>query len=104
LFVLPTNQENFGFVLIEALASGLPVVTTRGVDIWPELESSGAAKIADGSPDSIASSVRAMLASPEELGAMRQRGREWAFRTMDPARIVQRFEAFYEKCSAIARR
>ena len=33
VFVLPTHQENFGLVLPEAMACGVPVVTTRGTDI-----------------------------------------------------------------------
>ena len=37
LFVLPTHTENFGIVIVEALAHGVPVITTRGAP-WAELE------------------------------------------------------------------
>jgi glycosyltransferase involved in cell wall biosynthesis len=41
-FILPSHQENFGVVVAEALACGLPVLTTRKVNIWREVHNAGA--------------------------------------------------------------
>jgi glycosyltransferase involved in cell wall biosynthesis len=40
LFVLPTHSENFGIVIAEALARGLPAITTRGAP-WRDLKDHG---------------------------------------------------------------
>jgi glycosyltransferase involved in cell wall biosynthesis len=95
LFVLPTSQENFGFVLVEALAAGTPVITTRGVDIWPELDATGAAWIVDQTPDAIAHAVRTALADRPALAAKAAAARAWALAEFSGDAIVRRYEALY---------
>ncbi len=96
LFVLPTSQENFGFVLIEALACRTPVVTTRGVDIWPELEASGGAVTCDADAESLASGIAPLLGDSQRRHAMGRAGRDWVFSQLNEGRLVERFEAMYE--------
>ena len=60
LLALPTQQENFGLALAEAMACGTPVITTRGTDIWKEIQSAGAI-ITDRSPAAFAQAIRNLL-------------------------------------------
>jgi glycosyltransferase involved in cell wall biosynthesis len=47
IFVLPSHQENFGFVVAEALACGVPALISNKVNIWREVEGDGAAFVAE---------------------------------------------------------
>ncbi len=43
--VLPSHQENFGFVVVEALACGKPVLISNQVNIWEEVDANNAGLI-----------------------------------------------------------
>ncbi len=95
IFVLPTSQENFGFVFFEALACGTPVITTPGVDVWRELESSGGAVIAPRTPADFAAAIEPFAKDSGRSKAMGSSGREWILRELAPEAIVARFRKMY---------
>lgn len=95
MFVLPSQHENFGVVFIEALGCGLPVITTHAVGLSAELESSGAAILADRTPEQFAAAIENLLADRRRSVQMGARGREWVFATFDPGASVGRFESLY---------
>jgi glycosyltransferase involved in cell wall biosynthesis len=99
VFVLPTSQENFGFVLIEALAAGTPVVTTKGVDIWSELLASGGVEVVD--PPNAAGIALGVERALADRARMSEAGRRWALAEFGGDGIGARCQAMYER--AIAR-
>ena len=80
LFVLPTFSENFGLVVAEALAYGLPVITTRGAP-WADLETHGCGWWIETGVAPLVEALRAAMAlSDAERAAMGARGRVYVRR------------------------
>ena len=99
LFVLPTSQENFGFVFFEALAAGLPVVTTDLIDTAKEIEESGGGFIVSQSGESIANACERALAEGDALASRGLQGRAWTFQNLDSERSAAAFESLYREYS-----
>jgi len=93
VFVLPTHQENFGLVLAEAMACATPVVTTKGTDIWREVEQGGA-RIADMTPESIAEKIREVV-SDDVQDKIGQQGCEFIHQWLDRNTVVDGYEKIY---------
>jgi glycosyltransferase involved in cell wall biosynthesis len=102
VFVLPTSQENFGLALTESLASGTPVITTPGVDIWPELEDSGGAMIVKAAPRPFADAIRELTMDPDRAHEMGRLGRRWVLEHLNPAIVTQRYCDLYQRLSTNA--
>jgi colanic acid/amylovoran biosynthesis glycosyltransferase len=77
VFVLPSFAEGVPAVLMEAMAMGLPVVTTRVAGI-PELVEDGQSGfvVPPGRVDALVEAVRRLASDPELRREMGERGRE----------------------------
>ncbi len=96
-FWLPTHQENFGQVLVEAMAVNCPVVVTQGTDIWAKLQEGGAV-IVEPDPASMAAAINPLLDAPAELKQRGLRGRPFVRGWLDPAACVQPYRELYHSC------
>jgi glycosyltransferase involved in cell wall biosynthesis len=98
VFALPTHHENFGYVLVEALACGVCLITTRGVAIATELHSTGAAVLADATPEGFAEAIDTLLVDRKSLHARGEVGRQRALAWFDGQQIIRQYEQMYFHC------
>ena len=55
--ILPTYSENFGYIVLESLARGVPVLTTKNTP-WLEIKKKNSGWISDNSVDSMTRSLK----------------------------------------------
>ena len=72
VFCLPSVQEGFGIVLLEAMAAGKPIVASRAAAI-PEVAPHGLL-VAPENPEALAAAIEALYRSPDERAAIAAEG------------------------------
>lgn len=95
LFLLPSWSENFGMAIAEALAHGVPVITTTGTP-WSSIARAGCGWWVDLGGGELAGAIReATAASVSDLRLMGSRGREMVSENFEWSRIAAMLIAFY---------
>ena len=77
VLVFPSLEETFGLPVLEAMAAGLPVVTSHGSAL-PEAAGESALLVDPENPEEIAAAVRRILESPELRAELIRKGRQRA--------------------------
>ena len=104
LFVLPSHSESFGMAIVEALAHGLPVLTTTGAP-WSMLPGRGCGWSVDPTVNGIAEGLRqATSCESKLLRAIGARGRELVASEFGWKGIANQFVATYKKLLTTKRR
>ena len=97
ILVLPSLSENFGNVVLEAMAAACPVVVTPEVGLARVVAESGAGVVTAGDPEALGKTLRAMLRDKSELERMGRRGRERALRDFTWDAVAVQMESAYRE-------
>ncbi len=87
LLLMPSETESFGMAAAEALAAGVPVLTSDVVPVGQQAAAAGAGRAVPIAVPAFAQALRELLADPVALRAMGQRGQKLARQCFD-TRVV----------------
>jgi len=93
--VLPSYSENFGNVVLEAMAAGRPAIVTPEVGLAPVVGESGAGWVVDGAPGSLGAKIAEVVADPAMADHAGRAGRELVHRLFSWHHVAGQMERVY---------
>lgn len=103
LLILPSYSESFGMVVAEALAHGLPVLTTTGTP-WSELTKRGCGWWVEPTVEALVQGLRQSTSQDDAtLRAMGAKGRTWVAAQFGWDAVAKEFLAAYEQLLAFGK-
>jgi glycosyltransferase involved in cell wall biosynthesis len=98
--VLPSLSENFGNVVLEAMAVEMPVIVTPEVGLASDVASAGAGIVASGEPEPLAAAIGNLLRDAAGRATMGRRGRELVAARYTWDRVAMQMEEHYQRIAA----
>ncbi|MGE0704373.1 MAG: glycosyltransferase [Vicinamibacterales bacterium] len=95
LYVLPSEQENFGISVVESMACGVPVLVSPGVNLAADIHRSAAGWIVERNPAAWSDALKHAMDSSEERAGRGARARDFATRFRWNT-VAARLATFYE--------
>ncbi|MEI6719641.1 MAG: glycosyltransferase [Betaproteobacteria bacterium] len=97
-FILPSHQENFGIVVAEALACGLPVLISNQVQIWREVNSARAGFVAPDDLEGTFSLINRWLdCTPDQWLTLRRHALRCYREKFQASAYARRFEQIVDQ-------
>lgn len=94
--VVPSDFENFGNIITEALVKGIPVISSKGTP-WQELNTHRCGWWVDNDVDTLAATLREALALPEaERVEMGERGKRLVKENYSMEMVAEKMKRLYE--------
>jgi glycosyltransferase involved in cell wall biosynthesis len=100
VFVLPSYQENFGIVVIEALAAGTPVVISDQVNIHRQISEANLGLVVPTQIDPLAEALDRYLGDDAFRSQAAGRARPYAQETYDRDENARQWREHYERVMA----
>jgi len=98
LFLLPSEEESFGLAALEALACGVPVISTSGTGLTEVIEDGVNGFLHDvGDTSAMADSALMLLKDTEKLTSFKRNARTLAVEKFNAEKIINVYEDYYRE-------
>jgi len=90
LLIMPSEMESFGMAALEALAAGVPILTSNNVPIGNWAEMAGAGQTTSCNSNAFAYAINDLLQSTSQLKLMGEKGKRLVKEQFDTTIIVEK--------------